>query len=281
MTDDAIQQEVEGGDHRFPFLLDRRGRSRVGRRPRPRLPPGPAGPGRPAPPPVTAGPPPRTGAARPDPSVVHPLAAELTSGVSAEARIEDIAAVFLWIAVVATFAAAPGRRQGWGAPPGRDWPVALAAADAKASPARTRPGGPPTPCRHRKCNKGSDDRQLRPGRPCTMRGNGNVGEHHRRPEVRRAKRSDSRHHHPRPFHVEVPDAALEDLADASRPPTGPGETVADQSQGVPLAMLEELARYWASDYDWRTCEATLNALPHFITEIDGLVIRFIHVQVAA
>jgi pimeloyl-ACP methyl ester carboxylesterase len=83
----------------------------------------------------------------------------------------------------------------------------------------------------------------------------------------------------RPFHVEVPDAALEDLRRRIAATNWPEkETVADQSQGVPLAMLQELARYWASDYDWRTCEATLNALPHFITEIDGLDIHFIHVK---
>ena len=62
----------------------------------------------------------------------------------------------------------------------------------------------------------------------------------------------------RPFRVEIPDEALEDLVDASRPRTGPRkETVADQSQGVPLAMIQELARYWATEYDWRKCEATL------------------------
>jgi pimeloyl-ACP methyl ester carboxylesterase len=54
--------------------------------------------------------------------------------------------------------------------------------------------------------------------------------------------------------------------------------VADQSQGVPLAMIQKLARYWMTDYDWRTCEAKLNALPQFITEIDGLDIHFIHVR---
>ena len=56
------------------------------------------------------------------------------------------------------------------------------------------------------------------------------------------------------------------------------ETVADQSQGVPLATMRELARYWATDYDWRKVEATLNALPQFVTEIDGLDIHFIHVR---
>src|ERR671922_2978687 len=56
------------------------------------------------------------------------------------------------------------------------------------------------------------------------------------------------------------------------------ETVADDSQGVPLATMQDLARYWATDYDWRRCEARLNALPNFLTEIDGLDIHFIHVR---
>ena len=56
------------------------------------------------------------------------------------------------------------------------------------------------------------------------------------------------------------------------------ETVADHSQGVPLAMVRELARYWATDYDWRKCEAKLNAVPQFVTTIDGLDIHFIHVR---
>jgi hypothetical protein len=56
------------------------------------------------------------------------------------------------------------------------------------------------------------------------------------------------------------------------------ETVTDDSQGVRLAMMQELARYWATDYDWRKCEAKLNDLPQFTTEIDGLDIHFIHVR---
>ena len=52
----------------------------------------------------------------------------------------------------------------------------------------------------------------------------------------------------------------------------------DESQGVRLATIQELARYWGTDYDWRKCEAKLNALPQFITEIDGLDIHFIHVR---
>jgi pimeloyl-ACP methyl ester carboxylesterase len=83
----------------------------------------------------------------------------------------------------------------------------------------------------------------------------------------------------RPFRVDVPDEALTDLrrrVDATVWPDR--ETVPDSSQGVPRAMIQELARYWASDYDWRRCEAKLNALPQFITEIDGLDIHFIHVR---
>jgi Epoxide hydrolase N terminus len=56
------------------------------------------------------------------------------------------------------------------------------------------------------------------------------------------------------------------------------ETVADQSQGVPLATIQQLAHYWQTDYDWRKVEARLNALPQFITGIDGLDIHFIHVR---
>jgi pimeloyl-ACP methyl ester carboxylesterase len=83
----------------------------------------------------------------------------------------------------------------------------------------------------------------------------------------------------RPFRVEVPDAALEDLRRRIAATNWPEkETVTDQSQGVPLAMIQQLARHWATDYDWRTCEARLNALPQFITEIDGLDIHFLHVR---
>jgi len=82
----------------------------------------------------------------------------------------------------------------------------------------------------------------------------------------------------RPFKVNVPEAELAELhkrINATRWPER--ETVIDDSQGVPLAMIQELARYWATDYDWRKCEAKLNALPQFMTEIDGLDIHFIHV----
>src|SRR5918999_2691682 len=83
----------------------------------------------------------------------------------------------------------------------------------------------------------------------------------------------------RPFQVEVPDEALEDLRRRIAATNWPEkETVTDESQGVPLAMIQKLARYWATDYDWRTCEANLNALPQFMTEIDGLDIHFLHVR---
>ena len=83
----------------------------------------------------------------------------------------------------------------------------------------------------------------------------------------------------RPFRVEFPDAEIAELRRriaATRWPER--ETVTDDSQGVRLAIMQDLARYWAADYDWRTCEARLNALPHFLTEIDGLDIHFIHVR---
>ena len=83
----------------------------------------------------------------------------------------------------------------------------------------------------------------------------------------------------RPFRVEVPEEDLDDLRRRIAETRWPEkETVADESQGVQLATLQELARYWATDYDWRKCEAKLNALPQFMTEIDGLDIHFIHVR---
>jgi pimeloyl-ACP methyl ester carboxylesterase len=83
----------------------------------------------------------------------------------------------------------------------------------------------------------------------------------------------------RPFHVEVPQEQLDDLRRriaATRWPSS--ELVDDRSQGVQLATLQALARYWTSEYDWRKCEARLNALPQFATEIDGVDIHFIHVR---
>jgi pimeloyl-ACP methyl ester carboxylesterase len=83
----------------------------------------------------------------------------------------------------------------------------------------------------------------------------------------------------RPFRVDMPEDAIADLRRriaATRWPSR--ELVDDRSQGVQLATTQELARYWANDYDWRACEAKLNALPQFMTEIDGVDIHFIHVR---
>ena len=83
----------------------------------------------------------------------------------------------------------------------------------------------------------------------------------------------------RPFRVDVPDEALTEMRRRIAATVWPDrETVPDSSQGVPLATMQELARYWATEYDWRTCEARLQALPQFTTEIDGLEIHFIHVR---
>jgi pimeloyl-ACP methyl ester carboxylesterase len=83
----------------------------------------------------------------------------------------------------------------------------------------------------------------------------------------------------RPFHVNIPEAELTELrrrVNATKWPER--ETVTDASQGVQLATIQKLARYWATDYDWRKFEARLNSLPQFTTEIDGLDIHFIHVR---
>jgi pimeloyl-ACP methyl ester carboxylesterase len=83
----------------------------------------------------------------------------------------------------------------------------------------------------------------------------------------------------RPFRIEFPDEALSDLRrriSATRWPDR--ETVSDDSQGVPLALMQEVAGYWGTDYDWRPCQAKLNSLPNFLTEVDGLDIHFIHVR---
>ena len=83
----------------------------------------------------------------------------------------------------------------------------------------------------------------------------------------------------RPFQVGFPESDVTELrrrVSATRWPER--ETVTDDSQGVRLAMMQDLARYWAADYDWGQCEAKLNALPNFVTEIDGLDIHFIHVR---
>src|SRR5687767_15381822 len=83
----------------------------------------------------------------------------------------------------------------------------------------------------------------------------------------------------RSFQIDVPEEELVDLRERIAGTRWPEkETVTDASQGVQLATIKQLARYWAEEYDWRKCEAKLKALPHFITEIDGLDIHFIHVR---
>src|SRR5207253_3378931 len=83
----------------------------------------------------------------------------------------------------------------------------------------------------------------------------------------------------RPFHVNVPEAELTELRRRINATKWPErETVTDATQGVQLATTQALAQYWGTNYDWRKVEARLNALPNFITEIDGLDIHFIHVR---
>jgi pimeloyl-ACP methyl ester carboxylesterase len=83
----------------------------------------------------------------------------------------------------------------------------------------------------------------------------------------------------RPFHVNIPETELTELRRRIKATRWPErETVTDDSQGVQLATTHALARYWATDHDWRKCEAKLNAVPQFVTEIDGLEIHFIHVR---
>ena len=83
----------------------------------------------------------------------------------------------------------------------------------------------------------------------------------------------------RPFRIDVPEQDLVDLRRRLAATRWPDkETVADDLQGVPLATVQELVRHWQTDYDWRKVEARLNALPQFMTEIDGVDIHFIHVR---
>ena len=83
----------------------------------------------------------------------------------------------------------------------------------------------------------------------------------------------------RAFRINVPEADLVDVRRRVKATRWPAkETVTDQSQGVQLATIRKLAQYWSTEYDWRKCEAKLKALPHFITEIDGVDIHFIHVR---
>src|ERR1700754_1827715 len=83
----------------------------------------------------------------------------------------------------------------------------------------------------------------------------------------------------RSFHIEIPEVQLDDLRRRIAATRWPSKELGpDRSQGVQLATMRELARYWTDEYDWRRCEARLNALPQFTTEIDGLQIHFVHVR---
>ncbi len=83
----------------------------------------------------------------------------------------------------------------------------------------------------------------------------------------------------RKFKVNIPGATLTEMRRRINATIWPDrETVKHDSQGVPLALMQDVAAYWATDYDWRKCEAKLNALPQFVTNIDGLDIHFIHVR---
>jgi Epoxide hydrolase N terminus len=98
-------------------------------------------------------------------------------------------------------------------------------------------------------------------------------------EEERSTETTTTHPAVRPFRIDVPEEELVELRRriaATRWPSK--ELVEDRSQGVQLATLRELARYWETDYDWRKVEAELNALPQFTTEIDGVDIHFIHVK---
>jgi Epoxide hydrolase N terminus len=82
-----------------------------------------------------------------------------------------------------------------------------------------------------------------------------------------------------PFRIDIPQAALDDRRRRGLPTKWPKpETVTDDSQGVQSVTMKALARYWATDYDWRKCEAKFNSYPQFVTNIDGLDIHFIHVR---
>jgi hypothetical protein len=99
------------------------------------------------------------------------------------------------------------------------------------------------------------------------------------PELRPAESDAAEENTIRSFQIDVPEDELAELRRriaATRWPSK--ELVADRSQGVQLGPLQELARYWATDYDWRRAEAKLNALPQFTIEIDGVEIHFIHVR---
>ena len=83
----------------------------------------------------------------------------------------------------------------------------------------------------------------------------------------------------RPYHISVNQEAITDLKNRVNATRWPAqETVTDQSQGVKLAQIQKLVKYWGTDYDWHKAEDKLNALPQFVTNIDGLDIQFIHIK---
>ncbi|MFC3307675.1 epoxide hydrolase N-terminal domain-containing protein [Blastomonas aquatica] len=84
---------------------------------------------------------------------------------------------------------------------------------------------------------------------------------------------------PRPFRIDVPQAAIDDLHARIRANRWPDkETVDDWEQGIPLAVVQDFATYWAKQYDWRKCEAAVNAYPQFLIELDGVDIHFLHIR---
>lgn len=84
---------------------------------------------------------------------------------------------------------------------------------------------------------------------------------------------------PRPFRIDTPQAAIDDLHARIRATRWPEkETVDDWDQGIPLSVVQDFATYWAKQYDWRTCEAALNAYPQFLIELDGVDIHFLHIR---
>src|SRR5262245_35521726 len=100
-----------------------------------------------------------------------------------------------------------------------------------------------------------------------------------RPTTQKGGKRPAEAHAARPLQIDVPEAELTELRRRIQATTWPErETVPDQSQGVQLATIQELAKHWATHYDWRKCEKKLNALPDYLTEIDGLDIHFIHVR---
>jgi epoxide hydrolase-like protein len=128
--------------------------------------------------------------------------------------------------------------------------------------------------RHRERCAASRDARATPNRSNTMTELNTVDVPLQTPATRTATKDTSI----RPFRVHVSDEAVTELRRRIQATRWPDkETVADRSQGAQLATLQELVRYWGSGYDWRKAEAKLNALPQFMTNIDGIDVHFIHV----